>query len=79
MRLTPLVLLASVALASLQTPARAQVEVPKLQPLCPLGYVESPNGRCTSLGRIPYTLEPNRGQPCREGWLNVGGGYCRRK
>jgi hypothetical protein len=79
MRFTPLVLLGSLAAVALQAPARAQLEVPRIQPLCPLGYVDNLNGRCSSLGRIPYTLEPNRGQPCRDGWMNVGGGYCRRK
>jgi hypothetical protein len=26
-----------------------------------------------------YTVRPTHGQPCPEGWMNVGGRYCRKK
>jgi len=59
--------------------ARAQRVVPKLQTLCPLGYVDMLNGKCSTLGLMRYTVMPTNGKPCLEGWMNVGGGYCRRK
>jgi hypothetical protein len=59
--------------------ARAQRVVPRLQALCPLGYVDMLNGKCSTLGLMRYTVMPTNGQPCLEGWMNVGGGYCRKK
>jgi len=26
-----------------------------------------------------YTVQPTNGEACPSGWMNVGGGYCRRK
>jgi hypothetical protein len=37
------------------------------------------NGKCSTLGLMKYTVRPTYGQPCPEGWMNVGGRYCRRK
>lgn len=59
--------------------ARAQRVVPRLQALCPLGYVDMLNGKCSTLGLMRYTVTPTNGKPCLEGWMNVGGGYCRKK
>jgi hypothetical protein len=53
--------------------------VPKLGTLCPLGYVDTLNGKCSTLGLMTYTVKPTNGQACPEGWMNVGGGYCRQK
>jgi hypothetical protein len=59
--------------------AQAQREVPKIGNICPLGYVDLLNGRCSTLGLIEYTLQPTQGEACPSGWMNVGGGYCREK
>jgi len=64
---------------ALPQPARAQRVIPKLQTLCPLGYVDTLNGKCSTLGLMSYTVTPTEGRPCAEGWMNIGGGYCRRK
>jgi hypothetical protein len=60
-------------------PAAAQREVPKIGSICPLGYVDLFNGRCSTLGLMNYTVQPTRGEACPSGWMNVGGGYCREK
>jgi hypothetical protein len=65
--------------SGLQTPARAQRVVPKIGTICPMGYVDLFNGKCSTLGLMNYTVQPTNGQACPEGWMNVGGGYCRRK
>jgi hypothetical protein len=44
-----------------------------------MGYVDTLNGKCSTLGLMRYTVQPTGGQPCQEGWMNVGGGYCRKK
>jgi len=67
------------ALAGLQGPALAQRVVPKLGNICPMGYVDTLNGKCSTLGLMTYTLQPTNGQPCPAGWMNVGGRYCRKK
>ena len=73
----------SLALAALMTagaePALAQRVVPKIGDICPLGYVDLLNGKCSTLGLMTYTVQPTNGQACLEGWMNVGGGYCRKK
>ena len=71
--------LALAALGTLQAPAQAHRVVPKLGTLCPLGYVDTLNGKCSTLGLMTYTVKPTNGQACPEGWMNVGGGYCRQK
>jgi hypothetical protein len=60
-------------------PALAQRVVPKLSSLCPLGYVDTLNGKCSTLGLMEYQVQASNGQPCPSGWFDVGGGYCRRK
>ena len=60
-------------------PAQAQRVVPKLGSLCPLGYVDTLNGKCSTLGLARYTVQPTNGKACPSGWMNVGGGYCRLK
>jgi hypothetical protein len=70
--------LAALVLASAQ-PALAQRVVPKISWMCPLGYVDLFNGKCSTLGLMSYTVRPTNGKPCPEGWMNVGGGYCRKK
>lgn len=71
--------LALASLLALSAPVRAQRVVPKLQSLCPLGYVDLFNGKCSTLGLMTYTVQPKNGEPCPSGWMDVGGGYCRRK
>ena len=61
------------------SPALAQRVVPKLGTICPMGYVDTLNGKCSTLGLMRYTVQPTNGQPCPSGWMNVGGGYCRKK
>lgn len=60
-------------------PAMAQRVVDKIGDICPLGYVYTLNGKCSTLGLMLYTVQPTNGQACPEGWINVGGGYCRKK
>jgi hypothetical protein len=70
--------LAALVLATAQ-PALAQRVVPKIGSICPMGYVDLFNGTCSTLGLMTYTLRPTEGEACLEGWMNVGGGYCRKK
>lgn len=72
-------LLACSGLALIASPAMAQKVVPKIGTICPLGYVDLFNGKCSNLGAFNYTVRPTEGKACLEGWMNVGGGYCRRK
>jgi hypothetical protein len=44
-----------------------------------LGYVDLFDGICSTLGLMTYTLRPTDDQACLEGWMNVGGGTCRKK
>lgn len=60
-------------------PVMAQRVVKKIGTICPLGYVDTLNGNCSTLGLMRYTVQPTNGQACPEGWMNVGGGYCRKK
>jgi hypothetical protein len=53
--------------------------VKKLKTICPLGYVDTFNGKCSTLGLMSYTVKPTNGEACPSGWMNVGGGYCRKK
>lgn len=73
--------LASTALATtlVGQPAQAQRVVPKIGTICPLGYVDTLNGKCSTLGLAYYTVRPTNGQACLSGWMNVGGGYCKKK
>ncbi|NDC14898.1 MAG: hypothetical protein EBZ76_06900 [Synechococcaceae bacterium WB9_2_170] len=36
--------------------------VPKIGTICPLGYVDTLNGKCSTLGLAYYTLRPTNGQ-----------------
>ncbi|MEI6029843.1 MAG: hypothetical protein WCQ20_01610 [Synechococcaceae cyanobacterium ELA739] len=65
------------ALAS--QPVQAQRVVSKLGNICPLGYVDTLNGKCTTFGLANYTVQPTNGEACPSGWMNVGGEYCRKK
>jgi hypothetical protein len=67
------------AVAGLTPAAQAQRVVPKIGSICPMGYVDTLNGKCSTLGLVRYTVQPTNGQPCLSGWMNVGGGYCRKK
>ncbi|MEB3333216.1 MAG: hypothetical protein VKI83_12080 [Synechococcaceae cyanobacterium] len=69
----------ALALLALAPAARAQRVVDKIGTICPLGYVDTLNGKCTTFGLATYTVQPTNGEACPEGWMNVGGGYCRRK
>ena len=73
------VLAALPVLLLLGSPAQAQREVRKLGWMCPLGYVDLLNGRCSTLGLMRYEVRPTYGRACSSGWMNVGGQYCRRK
>ncbi|MGC6481952.1 MAG: hypothetical protein ACON4T_00065 [Synechococcus sp.] len=59
--------------------ALAQRVVPKRQPVCPMGYVDTAKDTCSTLGLMTYTLQSSRDQPCSSGWVDVGGGYCRQR
>jgi hypothetical protein len=72
-----LIVLPGLALAT--PPAQAQRQVPKIGDICPMGYVDMLNGKCSTLGLMNYTVEPTNGKACPEGWMNVGGNYCRKK
>lgn len=75
----PLMGVLALALAGLAAPASAQRVVPKLQTICPPGYVDTLKGTCSTLGLATDTVTPTHGRACASGWMNVGGGYCRRK
>ena len=60
-------------------PAQAQRVVPKIDNICPLGYVDTLNGKCTTFRLANYTVQPTNGEACPSGWMNVGGRYCRKK
>ena len=80
---TPRQLLSLAALLTatlgISAPAQAQRVVPKIGNICPMGDVDTLNGKCSTLGLVNYTLQPTNGQPCPSGWMNVGGRYCRKK
>ena len=59
--------------------ASAQRIVEKIESRCPLGYVDMLNGKCSSLGMMTYTVQVIEGRSCPAGWLDVGGGYCRKQ
>ena len=72
--LTAVLLLASAAPAAL-----SQKEIPKAEghDHCPLGYVNTFGTTCVS--PIYYEVAPTNGKACKEGWMNIGGGYCKKK
>ena len=72
--LSAVLLLASAAPAAL-----AQKEIPKAEghDQCPLGYVNTLGTTCVS--PIYYEVAPTNGKACKEGWMNIGAGYCKKK
>ena len=70
-----------VLLALLVAPSAvlAQKKIPKAKGhnQCPMGYVNTLGTTCVS--PIYYEVEPTNGKACKEGWMNVGAGYCRKK
>ena len=71
---TAVLLLASAAAAAL-----AQKEIPKAEghDQCPLGYVNTLGTTCVS--PIYYEVAPTNGEACKEGWMNICAGYCKKK
>ena len=65
--------------ASQAPPASAQRIVKKIDSRCPLGYVDMLNGKCSTLGMMTYTVQAIDGRSCPSGWVDVGGGYCRKQ
>ena len=65
--------------ASQAPPASAQRIVKKIESRCPLGYVDMLNGKCSTLGMMTYTVQAIDGRSCPSGWIDVGGGYCRKQ
>ena len=61
------------------TPALAQKEIPKAHghDQCPLGYLNTLGTTCVS--PIYYEVAPTNGKACKEGWMNIGAGYCKKK
>ena len=59
-------------------PVLSQRIVKKIENLCPLGYVDMLNGKCTTLGLMSYTVEVMKDRSCPSGWTDIGGGYCRK-
>ena len=66
-------------LASTTVPALAQKEIPKApgHDQCPLGYVNTLGINCVS--HIYYEVAHTHGEACKEGWMNIGAGYCKKK
>ncbi|MAS28708.1 hypothetical protein [Synechococcus sp. UW105] len=58
--------------------AWGQRVVPKLREICPMGYVDTAKGTCSTLGLMTHTVQPSKGEACPSGWANAGGGYCRK-
>ncbi len=81
LRLAVLMLTLPLALGGLglPSPAQAQQVIPKIESMCPLGYVDLFNGFCSTLGEPSPNLARRGSDGCPSGWTNVGGGYCRRK
>jgi hypothetical protein len=81
LRLAALLLTAPLPLVGLALPSSAQAQplIPKIESMCPLGYVDLFNGFCSTLGEPSPNLARRGSDGCPSGWTNVGGGYCRRK
>ena len=70
----------SIVLLVCQAPsASAQRIIEKIESRCPLGYVDMLNGKCSTLGMMTHTVQAIDGRSCPSGWLDVGGGYCRKQ
>ena len=72
-------LLALLPLLVAPSASLAQKEIPKAEghDQCPLGYVNTLGTTCVS--PIYYEVAPTNGEACREGWMNIGAGYCKKK
>ena len=72
-------LLILLALLMAPSAAHAQKKIPKAQghDQCPLGYVNTLGTTCVS--PIYYEVAPTYGKACKEGWMNIGAGYCKKK
>ena len=73
-------LLSAVLLLAPAAPAAlAQKEIPKAgdHDQCPRGYVNTLGTTCVS--PIYYEVAPTNGKACKEGWMNIGAGYCKKK
>ncbi len=79
MRILLFLLIVLPGLAATAPAAQAQRQFSKIGDICPMGYVDMLNGKCSTLGLMTYTVQPTNGKACAEGWMNVGGGYCRKK
>ena len=79
MQLNKALLTAALLLASTATAALAQKEIPKAEghDQCPMGYVNTLGTTCVS--PIYYEVAPTNGEACKEGWMNIGAGYCKKK
>ena len=79
MQLNKALLTAALLLASTATAALAQKEIPKAEghDQCPLGYVNTLGTTCVS--PIYYEVAPTNGHACKEGWMNIGMVYCKKK
>ena len=75
----PLVLVPLLLLLLNPSMVRAQRVVLKLAKDCPIGYLDTGNGRCCSFGQRVDVVQPREGRVCPSQWTNVGGGYCRRE
>ena len=66
-------------IASAAPAAQAQKVIPKAEghDQCPLGYVNTLRTTCVS--PIYYEVAPTNGKACKEGWMNIGAGYCKKK
>ena len=71
--LTAVLLLTSAAPAAL-----AQREIPKAEghDQCPLSNVNTLGTTCVS--PIYYEVAPTNDKACKEGWMNIGAGYCKK-
>ena len=72
-----LLLLLAVLLAPGEALAQKKIPKAKGHNQCPLGYVNTLGTTCVS--PIYYEVAPTNGEACKEGWMNIGAGYCRQK
>ena len=72
-------LLALLPLIVVPSAAVAQKQIPKApgHDQCPMGYVNTLGTTCVS--PVYYEVTPTNGEVCREGWMNIGAGYCKKK
>ena len=73
------VLVALLLLIAAPSTGLAQKEIPKAEghDQCPLGYINTLGTTCVS--PIYYEVAPTNGEACKEGWMNIGMGYCKKK